>query len=138
MAGDGRSKTGVTRATLADAGLEGLMGLVGEGKDPGEAGNLVGEDLRGRARCDEAARVEVEAVGLEQKGFVGIVGDGQDRECASGEVSAEAREDGIAKGAVQAGKGLIEEQERGTRHGERASQGDPPALAAGELVRTFG
>ncbi len=122
--------------TQRKVGLAWVRG--GAGKDGGEAGEFVREDLRGWALRRQVAVVETEDFGLEEERFVGVMGDGEHGYGTRGQVSAEAGQQVVPQGAVEAAEGFVEECQAGVRDGEGAREGDALAFTAGELVRAFG
>ncbi len=103
-------------------------------QDGQHAGALVGEDLRGGTLIDDETLFDADDLGVEDEGFFDVVGDGEDGDALIGGVLAHAGEEGVAQGAIDAGKGLVEEDEVGAGNGEGSGEVDALALAAGEVA----
>lgn len=100
--------------------------------------NLIGQNRPCGSLGDDVTILEPQDFGHEQQGFVRVVGDREDRKTPGGEVFAQARQQGVAKIAVQSGEGFIEQQQAGVGDGEGSGQGDALAFAAGKLASVLG
>ncbi len=107
----------------------------GAAHEAGELGVVRGEvDVGGGAGLDQPALAEHGDLVGQRQGLGLVVGDQQ----AGGLRGPQGPGDGaarrLAQRGVEGGEGLVEEDDGGAR-GQRAGQGDPLLLAAGELVR---
>jgi hypothetical protein len=93
-----------------------------------------GEDFGGGALREDAAVVEADDVGVEEKGFVDVVGDGEDRDVVVAGPVLHGGQELVAEGQVEAGEGFVEEQETGAGCGEGAGERDALGFSAGEAV----
>ena len=72
---------------------------------------------------------------VEDEGFFDIVGDGQDGDALLRGALLHAGKQDVAKGAIDAGEGFVEEDEVGGGDGEGSGEVDALALSAGEIAR---
>ena len=86
----------------------------------------MGEDVTG---------FEADDFGVEEEGFVYVVGDGDGGKVAVGEPGFHAGDKVVAEFAINAGEGFVEEDEAGAGGGEGSGEVGALTFAAGELMR---
>jgi hypothetical protein len=84
---------------------------------------------------DDGALLQANDLGTEEQGFLYVVGDGEDGDVVLGGMMLHAGQEGIAEGSVEAGEGLVEEDQVRGGDGEGAGEIHALALAAGEVAR---
>lgn len=80
------------------------------------------------------ALVEADDLGVEEKGFFDVVGDGEDGDAEVGEVLLNAGEEAVSHGAIDSAEGLVEEEETGVGYGEGSGEVDTLPLSSGEIA----
>ena len=105
--------------------------------EPDEAGDVVGpgtrRHLRGLALLGDPALVEDQHPGGEREGVQGVVGDQQRDAVVRREVPGQLEPQRRGDPDVEAGEGLVEQQQRGLG-GQRARDRDPLRLPARQLA----
>jgi hypothetical protein len=117
---------------LGGIGLKGSYSLGFDSEHTTHAGALFGQNQASGSSSGDAACVHAHYVGVEEKSFFYVVGDGEDGDAFGFCAFLHAEQEVVAHAAVDAGKGLVEQEEAGVGDGEGAGEADALLFAAGQ------
>ena len=96
--------------------------------------DLGDEDLLGGTLRDDVTLGEADDLGIEHESLLDVVRDGKDRGATLDEQGSEAGQKVVAKRTVDAGEGLVEENQPSVGDREGAGQGDALPFATGQVT----